>query len=65
MVATPCGANTAVAAVAASIASNGPGTRDSPGMRGPHSASARLPSASSVVAMCNCGNDCSSCQALS
>ena len=42
MVATPAGSSSTVAAVAASIASSGPGTRDRPGMRGPHSASARL-----------------------
>src|SRR5690606_20048129 len=64
IVATPAGANTVTATVATSIASKGPGTRDRPGMRGPHSASARLATASSVVAGCSCGSDNSSCQAL-
>ena len=57
IVAMPGSSKASVTAVAATIASSGPGTFARPGIRGPYSASTRLPSPSSVVGQCSCAND--------
>ncbi len=65
MVATVGKANMAWTAVAATSAITGPGTRRSPGTRGPNTMSSRLDNASAAVTGSSCGRTCSRCQSLS